>query len=72
MPAGALIAYAPANQYPQLTARYIDQILKGARPGELPVEQPSRFELIVNIKTASALGLTIPQSMLLVADQVIQ
>ena len=46
--------------------------VRAARPGELPVEQPSRFELIVNIKTASALGLTIPQSMLLVANEVIQ
>nr|HET7857879.1 ABC transporter substrate-binding protein [Caldimonas sp.] len=70
MPAGALIAYAPANQYPQLTARYVDQILKGAKPGELAVEQPSRFELLINMKTANALGLSIPQSILLVAEVV--
>ena len=70
MPAGALLAYGPANQSPQLTARYVDQILKGARPGELAVEQPSRFELPIDMKTASALGLSIPQSVLLVAEVV--
>ena len=72
MPAGALLGYAPANQYPQLTARYIDQILKGAKPGDLPVEQPSRFELVVNMSAANALGITIPQSLLVVANEVIQ
>ena len=70
MPAGALLAYGAADQYPQLTARYIDQILKGAKPGELAVEQPSRFELLINMKTANALGLSIPQSVLLVAEVV--
>jgi len=70
MPAGALLAYGPADQYPQLTARYIDQILKGAKPGELAVEQPSRFELLLNMRTANALGLAIPQSVLLVAEVV--
>jgi len=70
MPAGALLAYGPADQYPQLTARYIDQILRGAKPGELAVEQPSRFELLINMKTANALGLSIPQSVLLVAEVV--
>jgi putative ABC transport system substrate-binding protein len=68
MPAGALIGYAPAIQYPQLTARYIDQILKGARPGDLPVEQPNRFDLLINLQTANALGLGIPPSMLLVGE----
>ena len=72
MPASALVAYAPSNQYPQLTARYVDQILKGAKPGDLPVEQPSRFELVINMKTANALGLTIPPSLLVAADEVIQ
>jgi len=70
MPAGALLAYGAADQYPQLTARYIDQILRGAKPGELAVEQPSRFELLINMKTANALGLSIPQSVLLVAEVV--
>jgi len=70
MPAGALLAYGSSHQYPQLTARYIDQILKGAKPGELAVEQPSRFELLINMKTANALGLRIPQSILLVAELV--
>ena len=68
MPRGALIAYAPANDWPQLTARYVDQILKGAKPGDLAVEQPSRFDLLINMKTANALGLSIPQSLLLAAE----
>src|SRR5262249_54340855 len=71
--AGSLMSYGP--NYPNLFRRaadYVDKILRGAKPGDIPVEQPSKFDLVLNLTAAKGLGLTIPESFLLRADEVIE
>ena len=71
--AGGLVAYS-ANLFDleRRAATFFDKILKGAKPAELPLEQPTKFELVINLKTAKALGLTIPRSLLVRADEIIR
>jgi putative ABC transport system substrate-binding protein len=71
--AGGLLSYAPSvTDVVRRGAVYVDRILRGAKPGDLPIEQPPKFEFVINLKTAQALGLTIPPTLLFQADEIIR